>query len=127
MSTLGGVILSAVVTAVVGVLVMESYQTTPWLADKLMQWSVRLRYADNPERGKVRGEELISLLEGLPTLFKLPTAGGFILRALAYRLANRRGHARREPPAVQRSLGARFRIALVKAGLASSAPVRCSG
>jgi hypothetical protein len=117
-STLGGVILPAVVTAVVGVLVMESYQTTPWLADKLMQWSVRLRYADNPERGKVRGEELTSVLEDLPTLFKLPTAGGFLLRALASRLANRRGRARREPAAVQRSLGARFRIALVKAGLA---------
>jgi hypothetical protein len=83
---LWGVLLSAVVTAVVGVLVMESYQTTPWLADKLMRWSVRLRYADNPERGKVRGEELTSLLEDLPTLFKFPTACGFLLRALAYRL-----------------------------------------
>ncbi len=116
-TSLWGVILPAVVTAVVGVVVMESYQTTPWLADKLMQWSVRLRYADNPERGKVRGEELLSLLEGLPTLFKLPTAGGFLLRALAYHLASRRGHARHEPPAVQRSLGARLRIALAKAGL----------
>ena len=86
MSTLGGVILPAVVTAVVGVLVMESYQTTPWLADKLMQWSVRLRYADNLERGKVRGEELTSLLEDMPTLFKLPTAGWFLLHALACRL-----------------------------------------
>jgi hypothetical protein len=85
-STLGEVILSAVVTAVVGVLVMESYQTTPWLADKLMQWSVRVRYADNPHRAKVRGEELIGLLEDLPTLFKLPTAGWFLLRALACRL-----------------------------------------
>lgn len=54
MSTLGAAILSAVVTAVVGVLVMEFYQTTPWLADKLMQWSVRVRYADNLQRAKVR-------------------------------------------------------------------------
>ncbi|MGH3718938.1 MAG: hypothetical protein ACRDRI_08890 [Pseudonocardiaceae bacterium] len=46
---------------------MESYPTTPWLADKLMRWSVRLRYTDNPERATVRGEELISLLEDLPT------------------------------------------------------------
>jgi len=81
-----GVISTAFVGAVVGLLVVESYQTTPWLADKLMRWSVRLRYADNPERGKVRGEELTSLLEDLPTLFKFPTACGFLLRALAYRL-----------------------------------------
>ncbi|MGH3717637.1 MAG: hypothetical protein ACRDRI_02150 [Pseudonocardiaceae bacterium] len=106
---------TAVVTAVVSLLVMESYQTTPWLAAKVMRWSVRLRYTDNPERATVRGEELISLLEDLPTLFKLPTAGGFLLRALAYRLAHRRNHARREPRAGQRHLGARFRIALGKA------------
>ncbi|MGH3755329.1 MAG: PH domain-containing protein [Pseudonocardiaceae bacterium] len=85
MSTLGATILSAVVTAVVGVLVMECYQTTPWLAHKLMQWSVRIRYAGNPQRAKVRGEELSGLLEDLPTLFKFPTAGWFLLRALAYR------------------------------------------
>lgn len=85
MST-GAVILTAAVTAVVTLLVMESYQTTPWLAHKLMQWSVRVRYADNPHRAKVRGEELTGLLEDLPTLFKLPTAGWFLLRALAYRL-----------------------------------------
>jgi hypothetical protein len=85
-STLGGIGLSAVVTAVVGVIVMEVYQTTPWLAGKLMRRSVRLRYADNPERAKVRGEELIGLLEDLPTLFKLPTAGWFLVCALAYRL-----------------------------------------
>ncbi|MDQ3765640.1 MAG: hypothetical protein M3460_30775 [Actinomycetota bacterium] len=83
MST-GAVILTAAVTAVVTLLVVESYQTTPWLADKLMQWSVRLRYSDNPERAKVRGEELISLLGDLPTLFKFPTAGWFFLRAFAY-------------------------------------------
>ncbi|MGH3832011.1 MAG: hypothetical protein ACRDRS_16440 [Pseudonocardiaceae bacterium] len=102
---------------------MESYQTTPWLADKVMRWSVRLRYTDNPGRATVRGEELISFLGDLPTLFKLPTAGGFLFRALAYRLAHRRSHARREPRAGQRSLGARFRIALVKAGLV----VVCTG
>lgn len=84
MST-GAVILSAFVTAVVSVLVVESYQTTPWLADKLMQWSVCVRYADNPQRAKVRGEELSGLLEDLPTLFKFPTAVWFFLRALAYR------------------------------------------
>lgn len=86
MSISGTAILSALITAVVGMLVMECYQTTPWLANKLMQWSVRLRYADNPQRAKVRGEELTSLLEELPTLFKFPTAGWFFIRALAYRL-----------------------------------------
>ena len=85
MSTLGAAILSAVVTAMVGVLVMEFYQTTPWLADKLMQWSVRIRYTDNPQRTKVREEELSGLLDDLPTLFKFPTASWFFLRALAYR------------------------------------------
>jgi hypothetical protein len=79
--TLGGVVLSAVIT----VLVMELFQTTPWLADKLMQRSVRIRYADNPQRAEVRGEELIGILEGLPRLFKLPTAGWFFLCAVAYR------------------------------------------
>jgi hypothetical protein len=73
---------------------MESYQTTPWLADKLMRWSVHLRYTDNPERATIREEELINLLGNLPALFKLPTAGGFLLRALTYRLANHRSHAR---------------------------------
>lgn len=114
---LGQLLLSAVLTAIVGVVVMESYQTTPWLADKLIRWSVRLRYVDNPERAKVRGEELIALLKDLPTLFKLPTAGGFALRALAYRLANHRSHPRRQPRTAQRSLGTRFRITLVKAGM----------
>ncbi|MGH3771410.1 MAG: hypothetical protein ACRDRW_08460 [Pseudonocardiaceae bacterium] len=111
---LGQVLLTAVVTAVVGLLVMESYQTTPWLADKFMRWSVRFRYTDNPERATVRGEELIDLLADLPTLLKLPTAVGFLLRALAYRATHRRNHARREPRAVQYSRGASFRIALVK-------------
>ena len=120
---LGELLLPAVIAAVVSVVVMESYQTTPWLADKLMRWSVRLRYADNPERAKVRGEELIGLLEDLPTLFKLPTAGGFVLRALAYRLANHRSHPRRQPRAVQHSLGTRFRIALFEASLV----VVCTG
>jgi hypothetical protein len=102
---LGTVLLTAGLTAVAALLVTESYQTTPWLADKLMRWSVRLRYTENPERAKARREELISLLEDLPTLFKLPTAGGFLLRALAYRLADRRSHGRR------------IRIALNKTGL----------
>lgn len=93
MSTPGAAILSTLLTAVVGMLVMESYQTTPWLADKLMQWSVRLRYADNPQRAKVRGEELSSLLEELPTLFKFPTAGWFFIRALAYRFGRGLGTA----------------------------------
>jgi hypothetical protein len=86
---LGRVFLIAVVTAGVSLLMKESYQTTPWLAAKLMRWSVRFRYRDNPERATIRGEELISLLQERPTLFKLPTAVGFLLCALAYRLVNR--------------------------------------
>jgi hypothetical protein len=111
----GRVLLAAVVTAVMSLLVTESYQSTPWLADKFMRWSVRLRYPDNPERGAIRQEELISLLADLPTLFELPTAAGFLLHALASRAAHRRKHPRREPRAVQRSRGARFRLALAKA------------
>jgi hypothetical protein len=75
-----------VVTAVAGVLVMECYQTTPWLADKLMQWSIRIRYVDNPQRATVRGEEWSGILEDRPTLFKFPTAGWFFLCAFAHRL-----------------------------------------
>jgi hypothetical protein len=108
-------VVTAVVTAVVSLLVMESYQTTPWLAEKLMRWSVRLSYVDNPERAQIREEELIGLLDDLPTLFKPILAGWFLLRAFAYRLANRRSHATREP-LVRRSLSASFRIALVRAG-----------
>jgi hypothetical protein len=59
-----------------------------------MRWSVHLRYTDNPERAAIRGEELISLLGELPTLFKLLTAGAFLLRALAYRITNYGSHAR---------------------------------
>lgn len=99
------ILLTAVITAVVGLLVTESYQSTPWLAGKFMRWSVRLRYPDNPERAAVRGEELTSLLADLPTLFKLPTAAGFLLRALASRAAHRRKHTKREPRAVRHSLG----------------------
>jgi hypothetical protein len=98
------VLLTAVVTAVVGLFVMESYQTTPWLADKLMRWSVRLRYTDNPERVTIRGEELSSILEDLPTLFKLPTAGVFFLRALTYRLANHRSHGDHARLAIKRDI-----------------------
>jgi Bacterial PH domain len=97
-STLGVAILSAVVTAVVGVLVMEFYQTTPWLADKMMQWSVRVRYDDNPQRAKMRGEELIGLLEDLPMLFKFPTAAWFFLRALAYRFGQGLGKIPTDQP-----------------------------
>lgn len=118
MSTgLGRVILLAVVTAVVSLLVTESYQATPWLAGRVMRWSARLRYADNPKRAQVRGEELIVLLGDLPTLLTLPTAAAFLLRALAYCLTHCRHHARRAPRTAQRSLGVRFRVALVKAVL----------
>lgn len=99
------VLLTAVLTAVVGLSVTESYQTTPWLADKFIRWSVRLRYTDNPKRATVREEELLGFLEDLPTLFKLPVALGFLVRAFAYRLTDRRSCARR------------IGIALNKAGL----------
>jgi hypothetical protein len=88
------VLLTAVVTAVAGLFVTEFYQTTPWLANKFMRWSVRLRYTNNPERATVREEELLGLLEDLPTLFKLPTAVVFLVRAFAYRLIDRRNRAR---------------------------------
>jgi hypothetical protein len=86
---------TVLLTAVAALLVTESYQTTPWLADKFMRWSVRLRYTDNPERATVREEELLGLLEDLPALFKLPIAVGFLVRAFAYRLTDRRSRARR--------------------------------
>ena len=97
-------LLTTVISAVVGLLVVESYQTTSWLADKLMRWSVRLRYTGNPERATIRGEELLSLLEDLPTLLKLPTAVGFLLYALAYRLADHRSDGSRFTFAVKRDV-----------------------
>lgn len=96
---LGRVLVAAVITASVSVLVMESFKATSWLADELIRWSVRVRYAADPKRAAVRREELLSLREDLPSLFKLPTAVVFLLCALAYRLANFRSHTTREPQA----------------------------
>lgn len=86
---LGQAVLIAVLTVVASLIVTESYQTTPWLANKLMRWSVHFRYTNNPERAMIREEELIGLLGEMPTLLKLPVAGGFFLRALAYHLITR--------------------------------------
>ena len=73
----GRVLLAAVVTSVVTLLVTESYQTTPWLANKFMRWSVRLRYPDNLQRATVRQEELTSLLAACPRCSSYPLRPGF--------------------------------------------------
>lgn len=109
----------AVITAVITLVVLEYYEATPWLARKLMRWSVRLRYTD-PERISVRQEELAALLEDVPKIGKLLTATGFFLTALTYRLTHPRHHrTRKQDQPIQRSVAIRTGTALVRAGLAT--------
>lgn len=108
----------AVITAVITLVVLEYYEATPWLARKLMRWSVRLRYTD-PERISVRQEELAALLEDVPKIGKLLTALGFFLTALTYRLTHPRHHrTRKQDQPLRRSLAIRTGTALVRAGSA---------
>jgi hypothetical protein len=68
---------------VLGLLVNECCELSPWVAVRLVRWAARLRYSDTPERAAIRGEELTALVNDRPgKLFKLLTALGFTLRAL---------------------------------------------
>lgn len=109
----------AVITAVITLVVLEHYEATPWLARKLMRWSVRLRYTD-PERISVRQEELAALLEDVPKIGKLLTALGFFLTALTYRLTHPRHHrTRKQDQPIQQSTAIRTGTTLVRAGSAA--------
>lgn len=75
--------LEVVVGIVVGLVVNECCDVSPWLARKLVRWSARRRYR-NPRRAQVRAEELVGLIDLRPgKLFKLITALGFVVTATA--------------------------------------------
>lgn len=70
------------VSVIVGLLVNEACDVSPWCAHYLVRWSVRLRYA-NPERRRIRGDELVALIDERPgKVLKLGTGLGFLAAAL---------------------------------------------
>jgi AcrR family transcriptional regulator len=74
---------------VLGLLINECCDISPWLARKLVRWSAYRRYADQC-RAVTRAEELVALIEIRPgKLLKLITAFGFVVAASAAFLARR--------------------------------------
>jgi AAA ATPase domain len=89
------------VSVIVGFLVNEACDVSPWCAHYLVRWSVRLRYA-NPERRRIRGDELVALIDERPgKLLKLGTGLGFLVAALPVWL-------RHVAPALFRALAQRW-------------------
>ncbi|MGN9777069.1 PH domain-containing protein [Micromonospora sp. H33] len=85
-----------VLALVLGLVVNEMTDLSPWLGRKLVTWSARLRYRDDP-RAEVRAEELAAVINDRPgKLFKLGTGLGFLSSALLARLRRLVG---REPGA----------------------------
>jgi hypothetical protein len=73
-----------VVSVLLGLLVNEFSDVSPWLADKIVRWSARYRYADDRSRGEIRAEEWAAVVVARPgKLFKLTTALGFAGSAVA--------------------------------------------
>ena len=68
--------------AVLALALNEVCDLSPWAADKVVRWAADVRYSD-PERAKVRGEELSALISARPgKLFKLITALCFAAAAV---------------------------------------------
>jgi hypothetical protein len=89
---------------ILGLLVNECCEVSPWLARNLVRWSARRRYA-NPRRAEIRAEELVGLIDARPgKLFKLVTALGFVITATAIFLG--RCVADRTPDKLKRSIRA---------------------
>ncbi|MCM0677568.1 PH domain-containing protein [Micromonospora phytophila] len=75
-----------VLALVLGLVVNEMTDLSPWLGRKLVTWSARLRYRDDP-RAEIRAEELTAVINDRPgKLFKLGTGFGFLSAALLARL-----------------------------------------
>jgi membrane protein YdbS with pleckstrin-like domain len=71
---------------VLGLIVNEFSDVSPWLARKLVGWSARLRYGDTT-RAEIRAEELAAVINDRPgKLFKLGTGVRFASSALATRV-----------------------------------------
>ncbi|MGW3650014.1 hypothetical protein [Streptomyces sp. NPDC000878] len=72
-----------VIATVVALLTNEFCDVSPWIAKRLVGWAARRSYRD-PARAEVRAEEWAALIDERPgKLFKLFTATGFFLGALA--------------------------------------------
>lgn len=66
-----------VISIVIGLIVNECCDVSPWCARRLVRWSAARRYAD-PDRAAARAEELAALVDARPgKLLKLFTALGF--------------------------------------------------
>ena len=80
----------AVAAAIVlGLIVNEMSDVSPWLARKLVVWSAQLRYGE-ASCGDVRAEELMALIEHRPgKLLKVGTALGFFASSLLGRIRRR--------------------------------------
>src|ERR1044072_8855280 len=71
---------------ILGLLVNETCDMSPWLARKLVRWAAFLTYADT-ERAELRAEELTALINERPgKLFKLATPLTFAVVAAANKL-----------------------------------------
>lgn len=81
-----------VLSIVVGLIVNEFCEISPWCARKLVRWAAFQRYAD-PDRAEIRAEEWTALINDRPgKLFKLISAACFTLSAVivsARRIADR--------------------------------------
>ncbi len=70
------------VSIVLGLVINEMCDVSPWCARRLVQLSVRLRYADL-ERRRIRADELVALIDERPgKLMKLGTSLGFLCAAM---------------------------------------------
>lgn len=91
-----------------GLLVNEFCDVSPWAARKLVRWSAHRRYV-NPARADARAEELARLIDDRPgKLFKLITALGFVsgaVMASARRTITRRSATTPEEQPVSNVLG----------------------
>ncbi|RZU76215.1 membrane protein YdbS with pleckstrin-like domain [Micromonospora kangleipakensis] len=75
-----------VLAVVLGLVVNEMTDLSPWLGRKLVAWSAWLRYQDTPRAG-IRAEELAAVINDRPgKLFKLGTGLGFFSAALITRV-----------------------------------------
>jgi membrane protein YdbS with pleckstrin-like domain len=84
---------------VLGLIVNEFSDVSPWLARRLVAWSARQRYGDTA-RAEIRAEELGAVINDRPgKLFKLGTGVRFASAALAVRV--RRLVSREPQPADQ--------------------------
>ncbi|MGW6499352.1 hypothetical protein [Nonomuraea angiospora] len=71
---------------ILGLVINEMCDVSPWLARRLIRWSARHQYVD-PERAELRAEELTALINGRPgKLFKLCTGLTFAAAAICVRL-----------------------------------------